>query len=287
MNAIVGVHGIWNFKRRLTPEEAAANLANRVWTPALARSLEGAGHAGPTPTVTVAYYADLLRRSDRQGASEDLEDLDPLEQEIALAWLTELGLPEAVPMGRSFIRVRQAATWLAQSRGLPEASVAWFTNRIAREVGAYLRDPDSPARKAARARVTDAVASSGARVVIAHSLGSIVAYEALWERPDLPIDLLITLGSPLALPGVVLPRLCPPPIDGMGARPPGVSRWVNLADPGDIVAIPPRGIGRAFANVDVDDHTEIGIFDFHFAKNYLAHPRVGQALISNWGQTTR
>ncbi|GLZ38743.1 hypothetical protein Acsp05_23670 [Actinokineospora sp. NBRC 105648] len=38
-------------------------------------------------------------------------------------------------------------------------------------------------------------------VVIAHSLGSVVAYEALWNS-GATVDLLITLGSPLALPNV-------------------------------------------------------------------------------------
>lgn len=97
-------------------------------------------------------------------------------------------------------------------------------------------------------------------------------------RPDLKIDLLVTLGSPLALPQAILPRLRPTPADGRGARPPGVARWVNLADPGDIVAVPKGGISRTFEGVDTDEHTVIGAFDFHLAKNYLAHQRLGEIL---------
>ena len=35
---------------------------------------------------------------------------------------------------------------------------------------------------------------------MAHSLGTVMAYEALHAHPDLHVYLLVTLGSPLALP---------------------------------------------------------------------------------------
>ncbi|ONI91805.1 hypothetical protein ALI22I_06880 [Saccharothrix sp. ALI-22-I] len=39
-------------------------------------------------------------------------------------------------------------------------------------------------------------------MVVAHSLGTVVAFEAL-HRVDQPVDLLITLGSPLGMHGVL------------------------------------------------------------------------------------
>ena len=183
-----------------------------------------------------------------------------------------------VAAGRPTVGLRQAVDTLARMRLLGPPATRWFVALFCREVHAYLKTPDSPARAAVRARLTDALETTSARVVIAHSLGSVVAYEALWARPDLEIDLLVTLGSPLALPHAVLPRLSPTPLDGRGARPPGVARWVNLADPGDIVAIPAGGIGRTFEGVDIDEHTIIDTFDFHLAKNYLAHQRLGAIL---------
>ncbi|MFE3201871.1 hypothetical protein [Embleya sp. NPDC059237] len=54
--------------------------------------------------------------------------------------------------------------------------------------------------------------------------------------------------------------------------------WGSGADPGDIVAIPKGGISRTFTGVDSDEHTVIGAFDFHLARNYLAHPRLGEIL---------
>jgi pimeloyl-ACP methyl ester carboxylesterase len=106
-------------------------------------------------------------------------------------------------------------------------------------------------------------------VVVAHSLGTLVAYEALHAHPELQVPLLLTLGSPLALPKAVFERLLPPPVSGRGSRPVGVHRWVNIADPGDPVAIPPR-LARSFEGVDLDLTTTVhGGFGFHHAKNYL------------------
>ena len=76
------------------------------------------------------------------------------------------------------------------------------------------------------------------RVVNAHSLGSVVTHEAFFDRPRPPIDLLVTVGSPLGMPGVIFERLRPAPADGLGVKPPGATRWVNIADPGDFVAAP-------------------------------------------------
>ncbi|MEU3214738.1 serine peptidase [Streptomyces sp. NPDC006971] len=276
-HAIVGVHGIGNFRRGRQPCEAARILGTE-WHTRLASALRSAGAGAPAPEISMAYYADLLRPTGRQGGGDGLDDLDPHEIEFARQWLDAFDLPAGTAAGRSTVPVRQAVETLAQMRLLGPPATRWFVALFCREVHAYLKDPNSPARAAIRARVTDALETTGARVVIAHSLGSVVAYEALWDRPDLEVDLLVTLGSPLALPHAVLPRLWPAPVNGRGARPPGVARWVNLADPGDIVAVPAGGIGRTFEGVDTDEHTTIGAFDFHLAKNYLAHRRLGEIL---------
>lgn len=80
------------------------------------------------------------------------------------------------------------------------------------------------------------------QVVIVHSLGTVVTYEALHAHPELNVELLLTLGAPLAMPRAVFDRLNPHPTSSsapLGARPASLARWVNIADPGDPVAIPP------------------------------------------------
>ncbi|NMO88215.1 hypothetical protein [Actinomycetospora sp. TBRC 11914] len=74
-------------------------------------------------------------------------------------------------------------------RGLVRRFVALFCS----EVATYLDEPDR--REAARDDVADRLAAVAPRVVIAHSLGSVVAYEALWARHAPAVELLVTLGA--------------------------------------------------------------------------------------------
>jgi hypothetical protein len=113
-------------------------------------------------------------------------------------------------------------------------------------------------------------------VIVAHSLGSVVTYETLWAHQEHDIDLLVTIGSPLAMPGIVSPRLHPAATSG--GTPPGVGRWVNVADVGDIVAIPRTGLRDHFAGVERDVTVVIGQWDFHTATAYLRHPEVAALL---------
>jgi pimeloyl-ACP methyl ester carboxylesterase len=137
------------------------------------------------------------------------------------------------------------------------------------EVARYLAADDAPARAQAREYVAATIAERQARVVIAHSLGAVVTYEALHAHPELQVDLLVTLGSPLALPGAVFDRLRPRPSDGTGRRPANVRRWVNISDSGDPIAIL-RPFKTYFPGVDLDLTESVGLFDFHRAARYLA-----------------
>jgi hypothetical protein len=95
-----------------------------------------------------------------------------------------------------------------------------------------------------------------------------VAYEALLAHPELEVDLLITLGSPLAMPAVVYERLRPLPTSIPDRRPPNAGRWINIADPGDVVAIE-RPFTRRFRPDENHDREHIHLVDFHLVSNYL------------------
>ncbi len=147
--------------------------------------------------------------------------------------------------------------------------VAWFVTRYCAEVARYFGDDE--VRAAVRDEVRRVIAQHRPAVVIAHSLGSVVAYEALAAGGLPPVELLVTLGSPLGMPDVVFDRLDPSPAAGFGARPAGVRRWVNIADHGDLVAVP-RLLARRFHGVDADLEASINAFDFHRVVRYLACP---------------
>jgi hypothetical protein len=103
------------------------------------------------------------------------------------------------------------------------------------QVGRYLDDESRRAAVLHRASVALRRAPRP-RVVVAHSLGSIVAWDLLAD-PRVEIDLLITLGSPLAQPAVVVEPLAFP-YDRVGA-------WLNVVHLLDPVPAG-RGLGESF-----------------------------------------
>ncbi|OKI54396.1 hypothetical protein AMK17_24600 [Streptomyces sp. CB00072] len=221
-----------------------------------------------------AYYAAVLRTGPITQGAADLEELgDPLAEELLTAWLDELGAPRPVIQGALTLPLRYAATWVAEKFSLDGRVTQLFIRSFFREVAAYLRAEDGPARLAAREEVAARIAEHRPRIVIAHSLGTVVTYEALHAHPELNVELLLTLGSPLAMPRAVFDRLTPRPTGPsgpLGTRPTGVARWVNIADPGDPVAIPP-GLSRSFTGIALDLTDSIhAVFGFHNAKNYLS-----------------
>ena len=72
------------------------------------------------------------------------------------------------------------------------------------------------------------------KVVVAHSLGSVIAYRWLLNHPEVQLDTFITIGSPLG--GSMAESMLPPKVDGLAPFPPNVDRWVNVVAIDDRVA---------------------------------------------------
>lgn len=271
---IVAAHGVGNsFGADISGprlEELRA-LKAAAWTRQLSNGL---GVPPERIDLDFAYYADKLHtRAPAQGEGcGDFLD-DPLAQEMLGAWAQELGVPDEVAQGHATVPLRALSSWVARRFDLAEGPLRVFLQMVFPEVAAYMRAEGSPERTAAREEVAARIARHRPRVVVAHSLGSVVAYEALHAHPELQPDLLLTLGSPLALPRVVYERLIPAPRPAgsavHGVRLPGQTKWVNIADPGDPVAIPPQ-LGNHFDGIALDHTTVISpLFRFHHATNYL------------------
>ncbi|MFI6542969.1 hypothetical protein ACIBO9_06950 [Streptomyces prunicolor] len=269
--AVVAVHGVGYRDARATTEQVRAGHI-QSWTRHLAK---GMGIETARLSLDFAYYAPFLHSGPTVQGPQDTEELnDPLAKELMAAWLTELGAPRPVAQGALTMPLRYAASWAAEKFSLDGRLTELFVRVFFREVATYLADVDSPARAAVREEVATCIARHRPRVVLAHSLGTVVTYESLHAHPELQVELLVTMGSPLALPHGVFDRLVPGPNGApparFGVRPAGVARWVNIADPGDPVAIPPR-LARAFTGISEDLTDPIHpAFGFHHAKNYLS-----------------
>ncbi|MGW3819652.1 hypothetical protein [Streptomyces sp. NPDC005046] len=271
---IVAVHGVGNsFGAGISSprlEELRA-LKAAAW----ARQL-GNGLGVPPERIDLdfAYYADKLHSGPPAQGQSDGDYLDdPLAQEMLAAWAQELDVPDEVSQGHATVPLRALSSWVADKFDLMEGPLRVFLRMVFPEVAAYMRADDAPERAAAREEVAARIARHRPGIVIAHSLGSVVAYEALHAHPELQPDLFLTLGSPLAMPRVVFDRLIPAPRPTgpavQGVRLPGRSRWVNIADPGDPLAVPPQ-LSSHFDGIVLDHTTVISpLFRFHHATNYL------------------
>ncbi|MEU4563064.1 hypothetical protein AB0F72_32175 [Actinoplanes sp. NPDC023936] len=264
---VVAVHGIWSRQSGVTPAAAAELLAVR-WSDKLAAGYRDAGLTDPAPRLAAAYYAHLL--DDQPPGADDPETLTPAEQSWAREWMRQAGVPAETAQAPAAPPLRQGLDWLAR-HGDPDArTIGRIMTALLREVSGYRTRPG--VRERCRQIVMDAIDAAGARVVVAHSLGSVVAYEALCAHPEREVDLLLTLG----LPGAVFDGLVPEPVGGRGRRPGGVRRWVNVADPGDLVALPAE-LGGRFP-VDLHDTVHLGKVDFHTLGGYLSRGVTAAAL---------
>jgi hypothetical protein len=307
MAAIVLVHGI-------AQEQYGADLLEAQWLPALAAGVRNAGHGEiadqlwraqrPGALETrMAFYGNAFLAPGAQGGGAALDDDDELTEQLATAWLATAAEQASDPRDRAqaqryldnseqgaagaqgFGRMaRPAANALAKLKWFAPLGFGMagkFVNRTLAQVTRYLSDP--VLREFAQRQVLELIGPH-TRLVIGHSLGSVVAYEAL-HRISQPAAL-VTLGSPMALQSIIYPRLLPQP----PSVPAALISWDNLADRDDIVAAHldlapyfPPAPGRA---VIPTTHPELDNgASPHEAAHYLTKKSVGGIVAGALGRT--
>ena len=135
-------------------------------------------------------------------------------------------------------------------------------------------------------------------LLIAHSMGSVIAYEALWQlsRVDnlvLDIDLFLTMGSPLGQ-RYIQKRIKGNDETGVRRYPDNIRRWINLSSVGDLTAIDPNlrddfGEMTELDLVDAIDDREIynwfrwnGQLNTHSEYGYLANGETARIIVEWW-----
>lgn len=140
-----------------------------------------------------------------------------------------------------------------------------------RQVRLFLHSPDF--KRAILDRLSACILPD-TRILIGHSLGSVVAYEGLCAHPEWQIDTFVTVGSPLGIPNVVFDALAPKPQPAQGMWP-HVAHWVNIADKGDLVALV-KQLAPLFGPVeDVLVHNG---WKSHDVTRYLVSAETGRAV---------
>lgn len=292
---VVGIHGI-------AQDFVGSPQLENAWLPALQGSLELIEQPRLTRSeFGMVFYGDLFRPSGMRSAgvpkltARDVET--EWEQALLVEWwraAAELSIanrsagdplgedpsiqePEFQGRGRTPEIVQRALRQLSKSRFFrnlgPEKTLIFAL----KQVGLFLHDSDT--KKAVLERVEAKVSPTETKVVIAHSLGSVVAYEALCAHPEWNVQTLVTLGSPLGIPNLIFDKLTPPPENRKGAWP-NIKQWFNIADSGDIVALQ-KSLAPYFGDGDdrkIVDRLVYNGWQSHSVERYLTAKETGAAV---------
>jgi hypothetical protein len=180
------------------------------------------------------------------GAHREISvDLPGIERLLAREEPTADDLRDLASWSRRFMRwthvVGDAVPWLGRRLAPPA------TRRLMHEATRYLKNRDGVGVEV-RSKLREALDLAwrdGADVLlIGHSLGSVIAYDTLWELsrergPEACVAVFVTLGSPLAT-HFVQRSLKGATEHGAARYPANIRRWVNLTANADVTALQPR-----------------------------------------------
>jgi hypothetical protein len=285
MVRVVGIHGI-------AQQYQSGPQRTDEWLPALRGGLEVAGFRPVADQFTetdlrVAFFGDLFRRPGSMAGGEPRyseRDLGPADEELltvlyqeAVAQDPAVGPQVGAMAGRVPVPVQVVLAGLLRSLTFAGVAKHLLIGNL-KQVSGYFDDP------LLREQVLDRVAAEvtpATRVVIGHSLGSVVAYEYCCRRKPEGVELLVTLGCPLGIPRLIFDRLNPLPVHGRGVWPDPALRWVNVADPNDVVALRKRlapYFGPSSAGISVVDRLVDNGSQPHEASRYLNSRQTGEAV---------
>lgn len=245
--------------------------------------LEGVRRADPATAGSLSALPDWLRLvpwgqlfyREYRDLGLDAAGIDSLlaDPSPARATISEIFGPRrrfAYFLHRLGDRVPLLIDWLADAdtRINIDDSVRYFENRdgVADRIRALLA-----------AELQSAWAAGDRVLLMAHSLGSVIAWDTLWNlshatqpgRADAGVDLFLTLGSPLGT-RFVRRRLLGAQESGARRYPQGIRRWRNLAGLGDLTAL-----GHRFAD-DYAEMLRLGLVEEISDQVNLVNPFRGQ-----------
>ncbi len=250
-------------------DDFVERLVKEVDAPAVA-IVPGSGAAAPPPGFRSLGFNESLNQL--------LEGADRV-QAAASQWFTSA----TGAVGRwATSKKDEAGSWL--SRQLVDRYRDSLHTKLSTFVGdvlVYINERGDATNPGAIPRVVlgDLESASAERtqadplIVVGHSLGGVILYDLFsgflpTRRPDLVIDVLVTVGSQVGLFEEIKQfRLRNDSVPGPGAarmpRPANVRRWVNIFDELDVLSF---SAGKIFADVeDYDFSSETATLSAHSA----------------------
>ncbi len=232
-------------------------------------------------------------------------DLPGIERLLALPGPT----PEDIRDATSWRRRLKRAVYLLCDRFPPLFELARdpTVRETLHDTWRYLRNQDGDAVRV-RQIVTDALLDAwrdDRRVLlIGHSLGSVIAFDVLWElshRFVVPgqLDLFVSIGSPLGL-GFVRAHLLGAHERDARRFPTNIRRWRNLAAMGELIALD-RSLAQAWAPMrdlglveEISERLDLQTYfrgqeglNLHKCYGYMATPVLGATVAGWWREQAR
>lgn len=280
--AIIGIHGLKN--------KPAENVLSDCWLQAITEGLTRNGHSAALDrladsTFMLAYWRQVMYDQPIP-SREDPEPYRPADGEGPLPSGGGHRDKLAAKVHEVIIKgAEEVAERLAQD------AIDDEIRKKAADVHSYRSDPATckAVQDCLKAKLEAAHRSGHQIMLIAHSMGSFVAYDVLANRDDLPPHLkiaqFVTLGSPLGLEKVK--NIVRNSMDDLRV-PERVEHWTNFADPKDPVALDWRlesDYKRNEGGVEVVDdlvtnayRTSEGKANHHKIYGYLRTPEMSQAI---------
>ncbi len=286
---IVFIHGINN-------EEETADTIRTSWQRALEGTWDKLNLPRPTPpAIDVAYYAKTLANAATGGdtstamggpGATNTSDAIALLQAYANAAgvTTEELEAEAERQGVPREAVAQGAPhegWIIAFAGLLEGILPdkglFVAKQFLRQAAIYISNKALAAKVDAEVEAQVFDGRPDPTIIVAHSLGTVIAYRLLAGRRlagrDAP--LFITLGSPLSV------SMFKPILPPRGSMPkPPIAKWINGRHVDDFVTLGRAITKESIGFADVVDITDIDNpdDDKHNVVRYLASPSIAREL---------
>jgi len=152
---------------------------------------------------------------------------------------------------------------------MPGASMHWLSLQLrdagfAPEVFSYHSVADGP--DLAVPRLVETLQAGEPADIVAHSLGGLIALQALRETPALPVSRVVCLGSPLTGSGAAAGMLRWSPTAPLlgrsaGLLQDGVGRWEGKARVGVVAGCVPHGLGALFAGFEGEHDGTVAVVE--------------------------
>jgi len=198
-------------------------------------------------------------------------DKDAVEDVVTQAVASKRDIAEASSWRRRMVR------WIYHLGDLLPFLIPHFANERTelhlRDLRRYVNDDNGIAEHTRRMlKVPLRAATEGHHPVLlmAHSMGSVISYDALWEmshnnRDHVLVDLLLTMGSPLGQ-RYLQKRIKGSTASGTERYPNNIRHWKNLSAVGDLTAIDPwlSNDFREVLHLDLVESFEDALLYNHF-----------------------